>query len=217
VVVKGMVDRDPDVRRVIGVDSSSTGIAWTLLEDGLLVDQDKIRLDKLKTVDAKLACIYTEFGALVEEIKPDYIFIEKSIFVRNPATARLLSYVVGSLIAVSAGKGFKVHDVEPSTWKAFFGYRNLSSKFVQQVKNVLGNKDGKKFCDEMRKSQTWNVIKHNYDEWAYCSRAATDHDIADSWGVALWGYSTYGTEVHLDKSSSVSIDQAELARLGLSL
>lgn len=216
-VIDGM---GPDFKKpqtVIGLDTSSTGVAWTCLEDGNLKAQGKIKLDKIKTINHKLAVVYHEWPLLLEELNPDYLFIEKSIFVKNPATARILSYVVGSIICISEGEGYPITDVEPAVWKSFMGYTNLSSKFVSQAKEKLGPTEGKKLCDRLRKSQTWRVIQHNYPQQAEGSLAEGDHDIADSWGIALYGYDKMGAKLNLEKSKQVAIDQEELRKMGLAL
>lgn len=215
-VVKGViVERNPDIHRVIGIDSSSTGVAWTLLHDGKMENQGKIRLDQKKTMQAKLLELYIGLTELLEWTQPDHVFVEKSIFVKNPATARTLSYIVGAIMCVSLGNGIETTDVEPSTWKAFFGYRNVTAKFNKTVADKLGRIEAKKFCDKMRKSQTWRVIKHNRPEASEASHAETDNDISDSWGVALWGWHTYVEEITLEITSSIRYDLEELGRIGV--
>lgn len=217
-VVKGVgIDRNPDIRRVIGIDSSSLGVAWTLLVDGKMEHQGKIKLDKKKTMQGKLLEIYNELTELLEWTQPDHVFIEKSIFVKNPATARTLSYIVGALICVCLGNGIEATDVEPSTWKAFFHYRNLSRKFVTEAKKSMGATEATKLCNRMRKSQTWRVIRHNYSEQAVGSLADSDHDIADSWGVALHGVNLIAQQVDLEITDSIRLDLEELDSLGLKL
>lgn len=211
-------ERNPTkYRRIVGVDSSSTGIAWTALFDGDMMGQGKINLTKIKTMQDKMVALYKEWQYLLRELQPDHIFIEKSIFVKNPATARTLSYIVGSVMVVSLGEGYEITDVEPASWKSFMGYHNLSSKFVAAAKKELGSTEGKKFCDKLRKSQTWRVIQHNYPDQAEDTMAMTDHDIADAWGLALYGYNKLGRELQLEKSKDISLDLEEFDRLGLVL
>jgi Holliday junction resolvasome RuvABC endonuclease subunit len=215
-VVKGtVVERNPSKTKIIGVDSSSTAIAWTYLKDGILVSQGKIDLKKKSNMNDKLREIYAEWTGLLEEIQPDHVFVEKSIFVRSPGTARTLSYIVGALMVVSLGNGYDTTDVEPSTWKAYFGYRNVTSKFNKEVAEVLGRIEAKKFCDKMRKSQTWRVIAYNFPKQAIGSLAECDHDIADSWGVAIWGYHIVSTPVVLEITNEIRYDMVEMTKLGL--
>lgn len=210
-------ERQPEkYRRILGIDSSSTGIAWTLVVDNNLIDQGKIRLDKIKNVPDKLAEIYWELLTVLHLHEPDHIFVEKSIFVRNPATARLLSYVVGTVIATCSAHKYEVTDVEPATWKAYFKYKNLSSKFVQEAKKALGDTEGKKFCDKLRKSQTKRVLLHNYPD-AVDTVIESDHDIADAFGLAVYGYDKLNKALELEISDSIRLDLVELDRLGLRL
>lgn len=216
--IKGISqEHDPEkYRSIIGVDSSSKGIAWTHLYDGKMVAQGKIVLKQRLLVD-KLGHMYVEWKALLDSIKPDHVMVEKSIFVRNPATARTLSYIVGALLSIAKGEGYEVSDVEPSTWKSFFGYKNLSPKFVKEAKEKLGTTEGKKLCDRLRKSQTWRVIRHNYPNEAIGSVAEKDNDISDSWGVALLASHLLSAPIVLENSDSIRLDLDELSKLGLRL
>lgn len=202
---------------ILGIDSSSTGIAWTQLVDGKMTDQGKIKLNMIKLPRDKLANLYVAWRKLILNTKPDVIYIEQSIFVKSPATFRLLSMIVGSLICVAAGEGFRCEVVEPATWKAFYKYKNLSRVFVDTAKKKIGIAEANKLCDRLRKSQTWRVIKHNFPDEADQSIADTDHDIADSWAIALYGYVQETGPIALEISDSIRIDQEELARLGLKL
>lgn len=218
-VVKGVqLERDPvKYSTIMGVDSSSLGVAWVVIRDGVMIGQGKINLQKIKGMNDKLKVIHQEWVHLLLSYRPDHIFIERSIFVANPGTARTLSYIVGAIMCLSLGEGYECTDVEPASWKSFLGYKNLSGKFVASAKEAIGRIEGKKYCDRLRKSQTWRVIQHNYGDQTEGTEAEHDHDIADSWGIALYGYNLIGQELQLEKSKDVTLDLAELDRLGLTL
>jgi Holliday junction resolvasome RuvABC endonuclease subunit len=210
-------ERDAETyTKILGVDTSSTSLAWTFLYRGSPMQHGKLQL-KEKSIEDRLGFIYREWRNLLLSLEPDHTFIEKSIFVKNPSTARTLSYVVGTVMAVTNGEGFGVSAVEPGTWKAFMGYHNLSRQFVADACNALGQKEGKKLCERMRKSQTWRVIQHNYPMEAAISPAIDDHDIADSWGIALYGHNLMAEELQLEKGKDISLDVPYLATLGLTL
>jgi hypothetical protein len=202
---------------ILGVDSSSTGIAWTVLEDGYLKSQGKIRLEKVKGLEHKLAVVYEEWQEILAQYKPDVVYIEQSIYVKSPGTFRTLSCVVGSLICIAAGEGYRTQVVEPSTWKAYFKYKNLSRVFVDTAKKKLGIAEANKLCERLRKSQTWRVIAHNYPNEAEGSLAASDHDLADSWGIALYAYVQETGPIQLEITDSIRLDLEELDKLGLKL
>ena len=212
------VERDPSKTKIMGLDTSTTGIAWTSLFNGDVSGLGKIVL-KEKEIEDKLATIYVEWKHLLLETQPDHVFVEKSIFVKNPDTARKLSFVVGTIAAITRGEGYEVTLVEPGTWKAFMGYHNLSNKFTLDARLKLGQKEGKKYCDKLRKSQTWRVIKHNYPYQveAFDFIGDRDNDIADSWGIALYGHDKLVKELNLEKGKDVSLDLEDMERLGLVL
>lgn len=201
---------------ILGVDSSSTGIAWTLLENGTMTEQGKIILSE-KTINQKLKKIELHWRQIVQMYSPDAVYLEQSIFVKSPGTFRTLSFVVGSLMCVTESVGVPVVLVEPATWKAFYKYKNLSRVFVDTAKKKIGISEANKLCDRLRKSQTWRVVRHNFPDEAIGSKADTDHDIADSWAIALYGYAQETGSIALEISDSIRIDQEELARLGLQL
>lgn len=207
--------RDPEkYKRVMGVDSSSQGIAWAIIENEELIASGKIDLSKMKEFTHKMSFFTSEWETILEEYQPNYVYVEKSIFVKNPATARLLSYVVGSILTFTTYRGVEIDDVEPATWKAWLGYKNLSSKFVKEAKEALGATEGKKFCDKLRKSQTQRVIRHNYPSWEW---EYDDHDISDAVGIALWAVNHVSHDVELEISKDISLNREELDRLGLKL
>jgi hypothetical protein len=214
---KTKTDKDKNLPTIIlGVDSSSTGIAWTLLENGTMTEQGKIVLSE-KTINQKLKKIELHWRQLVQMYSPDAVYLEQSIFVKSPGTFRTLSFVVGSLMCITESVGVPVILVEPATWKAFYKYKNLSRVFVDTAKKKIGISEANKLCDRLRKSQTWRVVQHNFPDEAIGSKAETDHDIADSWAIGLYGYSQECGPIALEISDSIRIDQEELARLGLKL
>jgi len=199
---------------ILGVDSSSTGIAWTLLENGTMTEQGKIVLDS-RTINEKLKKLELHWRQLVQMYSPDAVYLEQSIFVKSPGTFRTLSFVVGSLMCITESVGVPVVLVEPATWKAFYKYKNLSRVFVDTAKKKIGISEANKLCDRLRKSQTWRVVRHNFPDEAIGSKADTDHDIADSWAIGLYGYSQESGGVKLEISDDIKFDLDELDKLGL--
>lgn len=202
--------------KILGIDSSSLGIAYSILtvKNGQphLARTGKIDLTKKKGLPNKLEELHTKMVQLLSEETPTFVMIEKSIYVKNPDTFRTLSYIVGGLMAV-ASEGSDVDHVDPATWKAYFGYKNLSAKFKKDAKEKIG-KGANKFCDSLRKSQTKRVILHNFPHFVL---PEDDHDIADSCGVALYAWDRKVEPLNIEKSREISIDLEELARLGLTL
>ncbi len=218
-VVKAMnIERNSvKYRTIMGIDSSSLGIAWVVLYDGFMVAQGSINLQKIKGISDKLRTIHDELIDVLREQEPDHVFIEQSIFVKSPGTARTLSYIVGAIMCIAEGNGFPTTDVAPQSWKSWLGYKNLSSKFVRSVSDVMGRIEGKKYCDKLRKSQTWRVIQHNFPDETAGTEAEHDNNIADAWGISLFGTNLLQRELLLEKTSDITLDLEEFGRLGIVL
>lgn len=201
--------------KILGIDSSTTGVAYTLIEikDGspFPVKWGKIDLTKKKEMYDKLAVIGEELPTLLSELDPHQIFVEKSIFVKNPDTARKLSFVVGGIMVLATIYDYPLTLVEPASWKSFTQYRNLTKKMVASATERLGKTEGKKFCDYMRKVQTSRVLQHCYPEWTL---AWDDNDIVDSCGIALYGVNQASIEIHLEAPRIELVTQEELDILG---
>jgi Holliday junction resolvasome RuvABC endonuclease subunit len=196
-------------KRVLGIDSSSTGVAWTVVEDGIPVASGKIRLDKL-LFDAKLNAIVVELPKVLEAQKPDRVAIEMPIFVKNPATARLLSFIVGCIMTVLTIYDYSFDLVDIASWKSFIGYTNLSSAFQAHVKDVLGKTEGTKFLDRLRKSQTQRILKNRFPEFD-----VMDNDISDSAAISLWFYNKLYGGLEFKKDKSIAFDLKEFSKLGI--
>lgn len=208
--------RSEEIKKILGVDSSTTGVAWTLIEiqDGnpVPVKWGKIDLTKKKEVYDKMKVVGEEFVPLVRELSPDHIFVEKSIFVKNPDTARKLSFVVGALMLVAAMENYPLTLVEPASWKSHLGYFNLTRKFQAEAVRILGTTEGKKICDRFRKEQTKRILAHRFPDFDI-----SDHDIADSCGVAVYGVNKIAAQILFEKNREIAFDCRELAQIGLEI
>lgn len=215
--MKSLNKRDPGkYKKVMGIDSSTQGVAWTtmrLYKDKVEpIEWDFMSLKDIKEMDDKLELMSYEFENILQEQIPDHIFIEMPIFVKNPATARKLSFIVAGLVLTAKRQGFSVTLVEISTWKSFIGYTNLNRGFQTEAKRKLGKTEGAKLCDRLRKSQTQRIIKHRWPEFD-----VEDDNIADSCAIAAYGINELVTELQFEKNKEVALDLKELARLGLEL
>lgn len=205
-------ERDPANRYILGIDSSTQGVAWTLIDLGRPTHSGKIDLTKIKEMDDMMSEICQTFPKVLEDQTPDHIFIEMPIFVANPATARKLTFIVGCLLTVAIQQGYETTLVEPATWKSYIGYFNLSSKFQAEAKLKLGKTEGKKLCDFLRKEQTRRIVKRRFDYFE-----VEDHDITDACAIGLYGANKLSVEILFEKNKETALPLADLAALGLVL
>lgn len=196
--------------KVMGIDSSTLGVAWCVVQDAKPIASGKINLTKIKGMNDKLKQIGRDFPSLLEEHRPDYIFIEKTIFIRSAATARVLSYVVGALMVLALSQDYLVTDIEPMVAKSFYGYTPINKKFTAAATRKLGKLESRKLCAQLRKTQIQRVNKYNFPDFEW-----TDDDISDACSIAIYGYNERVKPVTLKKTKKISIDYTMLATLGL--
>ncbi len=154
--------------------------------------------------------VCNEFPKILNEFKPDHVFIERAVYINNAATARVLAYMVGALVALVIHNGFTFTDIEPMIGKGFCGYTKLNRRFVAAAKKKLGRLEGNRLCKEMRKSQIQNIIKYNFPNFD-----VSDNDVSDSCSIALYGYDQLSKEIKLRKEKHIALDLDHLKSLGL--
>lgn len=167
------LNKDIDRTRVLGIDPSSTSLAFTLIEDGRPSIWGKVTyfrksdlVDKMRMMHFILPCILSVTG------DPTYVVIEQMISVQNPQTTRILSYMAGAIVHEFGIRNIDILDCPPMTWKSFHGYKRV-------MKSMGLNK---KEADHMRKIQIKDAIDRVYPWFD-----SNDFDVCDSCGIALWG------------------------------
>jgi Holliday junction resolvasome RuvABC endonuclease subunit len=166
--------------RVLGIDASTTSIAFCLMENDKPLKWGKINLEGMdiyeKIYDAK-----KKMAMMLDELKSDYIVVEGAILVRSPDAVIKLSYVYGVVIAELMSTGASVITISPSSWQAYIGNKNPTKeeKAAIRVKNP-GYADSwyKTQLRNMRKQRTVDYFNSKYN------LTITDFDVADSFGIA---------------------------------
>ena len=119
---------------VLSIDPSTKSLAFAVVtrksSQIKLLAKGKIEFIGLDDVMTKLNCLNAIVPLLIEQHKPDMVVIEQTIYIQNPQTSRLLSYVVGHMIGLSLACKVKVHDVGPLEWKRWLGYKSVSKKEI---------------------------------------------------------------------------------------
>jgi len=168
--------------RVLGIDASTSSIAFCLMENNIPVKWGKINLIGNdiyeKIYDAKL-----KMALMLDELKSDYIVVEGAILVRSPDAVIKLSYVYGVVIAELMSTGAKVTTISPSAWQAYIGNKNPTKEEKAAVRLVNpGYADSwyKNQLRNMRKQRTVDYFNKKYN------LSLTDFDVADSFGIAYY-------------------------------
>ena len=168
--------------RVLGIDASTSSIAFCLMENNIPIKWGKINLVGNdiyeKIYDAKI-----KMALMLEELKSDYIVVEGAILVRSPDAVIKLSYVYGVVIAELMSTGAKVTTISPSAWQAYIGNKNPTKEEKAAVRLINpGYADSwyKNQLRNMRKQRTVDYFNKKYN------LGLTDFDVADSFGIAYY-------------------------------
>jgi Holliday junction resolvasome RuvABC endonuclease subunit len=166
--------------RVLGIDASTTSIAFCLMENDIPIKWGKINLVG-NDIYEKIHDAKNKMHMMVGELKSDYIAIEGAILVRSPDAVIKLSYVYGVVIAELMSTGASVITISPSSWQAHIGNKNPTKDEKQaiRVKNP-GYADSwyKTQLRNMRKQRTVDYFNSKY------GLSLTDFDVADAFGIA---------------------------------
>jgi Holliday junction resolvasome RuvABC endonuclease subunit len=166
--------------RVLGIDASTSSIAFCLLENNKPIKWGKINIlgndIYEKIYDAKV-----KTSLMLDELKSDYIAVEGAILVRSPDAVIKLSYVYGVVIAELMSTGASVITISPSSWQAHIGNKNPTKDEKEAVRLLNpGYADSwyKNKLRNMRKQRTADYFNKKY------GLNVVDFDVADSFGIA---------------------------------
>ena len=166
--------------RVLGIDASTTSIAFCLMEGSIPIKWGKINLAG-QDIYEKIYNAKVRMNSMLNELKSDYIAVQGAILVRSPDTVIKLYYVYTVVIAELMSTGAKVITISPSSWQAFIGNKNPTKDEKSEIrlknpgyaeswyKNQLRN---------MRKQRTVDYFNSKYN------LEINDFDVADSFGIA---------------------------------
>jgi len=187
-IVRALKFKTPKRAIVVGVDASSTSIAFAIFsqtEDKThLLSTSKINIGVFKRND-KLKFISLFIPEFLSKYDIDYIFVEQPIYIQNPATSRILSQVSGHLIGECLKVTDNVDEVIISKWKSFIGYKNVSKAEKSLWARDFGEKESKKMAISERKLRTVRIVH----EKIYGIDHIVDNDICDAIGIGLYGLS----------------------------
>jgi Holliday junction resolvasome RuvABC endonuclease subunit len=166
--------------RVLGIDASTSSIAFCLMENDVPIKWGKINLVG-NDIYEKIHDAKNKMHVMLEELKSDYIAVEGAILVRSPDAVIKLSYVYGVVIAELMSTGASVITISPSSWQAYIGNKNPTKEEKAAIRlKSPGYADSwyKNQLRNMRKQRTADYFNRKYD------LNVVDFDVADSFGIA---------------------------------
>lgn len=172
---------------VLGIDSSSNSIAYSvfIVSDGEVSLQDfgKIEYEKKAGMDEKIRSIRNAVATLFTLYpKISKVVIEQTVYIQNPQTSRILSYIVGAIWSACAYYCNDISDVSVQKWKAYIGYKNVSSQEKKEWEERLGKTEAKKKAAFERKERTARIMRSKFAQVA----ELYDDDIMDAVAIGYW-------------------------------
>ena len=168
--------------RVLGIDASTSSIAFCLMENNVPLKWGKIDLVG-QDIYEKIYNAKVRMSLMLEDLSSDYIAVEGAILVRSPDAVIKLSYVYGVVIAELMSTGAKVITISPSSWQAYIGNKNPTKDEKSAIR--LANPG---YADSWYKNQLRNMRKQrtvDYFNKKY-NLSLSDFDVADSFGIAYY-------------------------------
>jgi Holliday junction resolvasome RuvABC endonuclease subunit len=168
--------------RVLGIDASTSSVAFCLIEGSTPIKWGKINLVG-NDIYEKIYNAKSRVAMMLDELKSDYIAVEGAILVRSPDAVIKLSYVYGVVIAELMSTGASVITISPSSWQSYIGNKNPTKEEKAAIR--LANPG---YADSWYKNQLRNMRKQRTADYFNKKHGLSieDFDVADAFGIAYY-------------------------------
>lgn len=174
----------PKASRVIGIDASTSSIAFAIIEDGKLSSHGKINING-NDIYEKIYDARKKVYAMRKHLRSDYIAIEGAVFVQSADVVIKLSYVYGSIISQLMQSGTKVVTVIPTVWQNYIGNKAFNKEEKAQLRKEFPGKSDTWYSNktrEIRKQRTLDFVTNKF------KIHLEDNDVGDAIGIANYAY-----------------------------
>jgi crossover junction endodeoxyribonuclease RuvC len=135
-------------KRILGIDPGTGILGFGIIDidaknKATLVDAGVIRTPVNEDTSVRLLTIYEELTALIKELKPQFMAVEKLFFAQNVTTAMTVAQARGVVLLCGEQHGLELSEYTPLQIKqALTGYGRADKKQMQEmVKVILGLKE----------------------------------------------------------------------------
>lgn len=184
----GIADLTPDDASVVmGIDTSTNALAFSIMKDGKLKHYGKVYLAGENIYD-KCGDANKKTYHLLKIYEPEVVLIEAAVFVNNRQVVKKIASIIGAVGGVAAALGARVDEVAPLSWQSHIGNSTLTKAEKKQLKKENPEVSANKLRTinrEFRKQRTLNIIQDTYGV------VVTDDDVGDAIGVAWYGSDVY--------------------------
>lgn len=174
----------PKAHRVIGIDASTSSIAFGIIDNGKLAKHGKIQIVG-NDIYEKIYDARKKIKAMKKHLRSDYIVIEGAVFVQSADVVIKLSYVYGSIISQLMDDGTKVVTVIPTAWQNFIGNKTFKKEDKAKIRLEFPGKSDTWYSNkirEIRKQRTMDFVNNKF------GINVDDNDVSDAIAIAHYAY-----------------------------
>lgn len=128
--------------KLVTIDSSSKKSGLAYFENGVYKEHCLLDCSKQKNMDIRFEDMSRELWITLNKYKPDIVYIEETVVLRNAQTQRFLTRLQGVVYAWCINNDCEFNTIRPTSWRAAIGMkqgRNVTRNQLkeQSVKYVL--------------------------------------------------------------------------------
>lgn len=128
--------------RLVTIDSSSKKSGLAYFENGIYKEHCLIDCSKEKEMETRFEEMSKRLWLTLYKYKPDIVYIEETVVLRNAQTQRFLTRLQGVVYAWCINNDCEFNTIRPTSWRAAIGMkqgRNVTRNQLkeQSVKYVL--------------------------------------------------------------------------------
>lgn len=129
-------------RRILGIDPGTGRLGFGLIEvtgpKTILVDAGVITTPPHTPESDRLITIFDELSAIISDVRPDCMAVEKLFFAQNVTTAINVAQARGVILLCGKRAGLELSEYTPLQIKmALTGYGRASKQQIQEMVRVL--------------------------------------------------------------------------------
>ena len=149
-------------KRIMGADCSTKSFAYSVFDDGKLVQWGEIFFDG-KNVFERIIDAHKKITALKDELNIETLYIEAAIYVNNKSTVVSMAYAVGAIS--TALEVSDIVQVTPLEWQSYIGNKVLNKAEKDAIKKANPGKSSTWYTNanrEHRKDRTRQWVKSEF-------------------------------------------------------
>lgn len=183
-----LLKKDPP-EIIMGVDASTKSYAFSVIKNGKVTCKKKILFNG-NTLNERLRAAALGVEEMIVK-SPDKVFIESAVYINNRQVVINLAYFYGVLMGGMARHGIDVELVAPISWMSHIGNPNFTESEKKDFKEVYDDLSKTALKNKMRQCRKERTVRLVNEQFGM---KISDFDVADSLGIAWFGYDKEATE-----------------------